>query len=228
MSKQPVATAGEGAEPMLTNMAEEESYGRNYELLMQALEVAVRKGANKWTAKDFKGCFPTISSSSEERSRVFDEIWARTAANMREMVMKQAQQLLEHYNTGPALLQFHHTIQKAREARKEDEEQGQPDKLRPDAWRPDMTPQALMAAHNLPQYDAVYERLRTEYLELTKESQTLYEDVKRKQDLVKQLEEEIGTASQQLEETVQALETHPTDQMHMWMEQVHTTVPDKS
>lgn len=79
-----------------------------------------------------------------------------------------------------------------------------------------------MAAHNLPQYDAVYERLRTEYLEvrtpawnmpletedlqsplpsqLTKESQTLYEDVKRKQDLVKQLEEEIGTASQQLEE----------------------------
>lgn len=48
---------------------------------------------------------------------------------------KQAQQLLQHYNTGPALLQFHHTIQKAREARKEDEEQGQPDKLRPDAWR---------------------------------------------------------------------------------------------
>ena len=65
---------------------------------------------------------------------------------------------------------------------------------------------------------------------------------------MKLLEEEIGTASQQLEEvrhyyaaayiklinrpcptkTVQALETHPTDQMHMWMEQVHTTVPDKS
>jgi hypothetical protein len=36
--------------------------------------------------------------------------------------------------------------------------------------------------------------------QLTKESQTLYEEVKRKQDLVKQLEEEIGTASQQLEE----------------------------
>jgi hypothetical protein len=36
--------------------------------------------------------------------------------------------------------------------------------------------------------------------QLTKESQTLYEDVKKKQDLVKQLEEEIGTASQQLEE----------------------------
>lgn len=49
MSKQPIAKAGEGAEPMLTNTSEEESYGRNYELLMQALEVAVRKGANKWT-----------------------------------------------------------------------------------------------------------------------------------------------------------------------------------
>jgi hypothetical protein len=34
------------------------------------------------------------------------------------------------------------------------------------AFSPDMTPQALMAAHNLPQYDAVYERLRTEYLEV--------------------------------------------------------------
>lgn len=103
---------------------------------------------------------------------------------------KQAQQLLQYYNTGPALLQFHHTIQKAREARKEDEESGNPDRLRPDAWRyvlgmvsravslpgaesclppyvsPDMTPQALMAAHNLPQYDAVYDRLRTEYLEV--------------------------------------------------------------
>jgi hypothetical protein len=42
--------------------------------------------------------------------------------------------------------------------------------------------------------------LRLSYLQLTKESQTLYEEVKRKQDLVKQLEEEIGTASQQLEE----------------------------
>lgn len=38
------------------------------------------------------------------------------------------------------------------------------------------------------------------YFQLTRESQTLYEEVKRKQDLVKQLEEEIGTASQQLEE----------------------------
>lgn len=36
--------------------------------------------------------------------------------------------------------------------------------------------------------------------QLTQESQKLYEEVKRKQDLVKQLEEEIGTASQQLEE----------------------------
>jgi hypothetical protein len=35
-------------------------------------------------------------------------------------------------------------------------------------FSPDMTPQALMAAHNLPQYDAVYERLRTEYLEVRK------------------------------------------------------------
>lgn len=32
-----------------TASADEEGYGRNYELLMQALEVAVRKGANKWT-----------------------------------------------------------------------------------------------------------------------------------------------------------------------------------
>ncbi|KAJ9099828.1 hypothetical protein QFC21_003828 [Naganishia friedmannii] len=197
-----------------TSSIEGESYGRNYELLMQALEVAVRKGANKWT--------------SEERSRVFDEIWARTAANMREMVLKQAQQLLQHYNTGPALLQFQHTIQKARDARKEDEESGQSGRLRGDAWRSDLTPQALMAAHNLPQYDAVYERLRKEYLELTRESQTLYEEVKKKQDMVKQLEEDIGTASEQLEETVQAIETHPTDQMHLWMEQIHTTVPDKS
>jgi hypothetical protein len=44
------------------------------------------------------------------------------------------------------------------------------------------------------------------YLQLTKESQTLYEEVKRKQDLVKQLEEEIGTASQQLEEV--SLQSH--------------------
>lgn len=48
---------------------------------------------------------------------------------------KQAQQLLQHYNTGPALLQFQHTIQKARDARKEDEENGQPGRLRADAWR---------------------------------------------------------------------------------------------
>lgn len=48
MSEQTVAPAGMG-EAVPANEVEEESYGRNYELLMQALEVAVRKGANKWT-----------------------------------------------------------------------------------------------------------------------------------------------------------------------------------
>lgn len=49
MSAQPAATAGEGEAPVTPSTGEEENYGRNYELLMQALEVAVRKGANKWT-----------------------------------------------------------------------------------------------------------------------------------------------------------------------------------
>jgi hypothetical protein len=49
MSEQTVAPAGMGDAPVPENEVEEESYGRNYELLMQALEVAVRKGANKWT-----------------------------------------------------------------------------------------------------------------------------------------------------------------------------------
>jgi hypothetical protein len=35
--------------PTTSSNTEGESFGRNYELLMQALEVAVRKGANKWT-----------------------------------------------------------------------------------------------------------------------------------------------------------------------------------
>lgn len=40
------------------------------------------------------------------------------------------------------------------------------DLVRISLYSPDLTPQALMAAHNLPQYDAVYERLRKEYLEV--------------------------------------------------------------
>jgi hypothetical protein len=43
---QPIPADGTTETP---NASGEEGYGRNYELLMQALEVAVRKGANKWT-----------------------------------------------------------------------------------------------------------------------------------------------------------------------------------
>lgn len=66
--------------------SEDTDFGKHYGLLLQALEVAVRKGANKWTAKDFKQCFPTISASPE-RAQIFDAIWERTAALMRETML---------------------------------------------------------------------------------------------------------------------------------------------
>lgn len=76
-----VATGDEQSEGADTD------YGKHYGLLLQALEVAVRKGANKWTAKDFKQCFPTISGATPERAQIFDAIWERTAAFMRETML---------------------------------------------------------------------------------------------------------------------------------------------
>jgi hypothetical protein len=112
---QPPVTATKPSPPdtsiAVSSAEQPKDYGKHHRLLLQALEVAVRKGANKWTwvhllageprniptwrgliltklllysANDLKQCFPTISSAHPQ---AFDEIWAKAANALRDNML---------------------------------------------------------------------------------------------------------------------------------------------
>lgn len=102
---------------------------------------------------------------------------------------------MRHYDVAPALLRLNEALEQARTR-----QQKHPNEPPSDAWRPDLTPAALTAAYNLPRYDAVWSRLREEYVELYKECERLSEEVGKKKSRMDQVRGSVGGANKQLEE----------------------------
>jgi hypothetical protein len=86
----PADQPGPPTEPP-TSHAPDQDYGAHYTILLQALEVAVRKGANRWTAKDLKAAYPHLSKNKQglevDREKSFQDVWERSAREMREKML---------------------------------------------------------------------------------------------------------------------------------------------
>lgn len=194
-----------------TTAPSDHDYGKHYDMLLQALEVAVRKGANKWTAKDLQQSFPLLSSAHPQ---AFQDIWQLAARSLRENMLDQSNQVLDAYKAGPGLKAFHDMIKAGVPA----------DVEKASAWQPDLEPSASVSAMKLPLYDSIYEEMSSEYIELHARAAESALDLERKTARLAELQSEILQSTALLDETVQVFGDIPNEQMVEWMEQVVGTM----
>ncbi|KAK8864638.1 hypothetical protein IAR55_001888 [Kwoniella newhampshirensis] len=201
-------------------------YGRRYQLTMETLDRAVKAGAQRWTVDHFNGCFPKISA---RMPAAMEPAWLKSSLSMRENILKNAHVLLSHYDTGPALQAIDDVDKEAREYAKSNapREAGE-GSSRPDAWRPDISPHALVAGAVLPIYDEAYQKLREEYLELHKDCTDRYASILAKQASLKYLESSVSDGVVELDKTIKILEKLPTEDMMVWTETTETRLETRA
>ncbi|KAE8539233.1 hypothetical protein D1P53_004331 [Cryptococcus gattii VGV] len=199
-------------------------YGKRYQVTYDALERAVKAGTQRWTADNLKDCFPHLAA---QMPKAMENAWMSTSHTMRAKIMNNAQELLKHYKAGPALQIIDEVAREAREHAKLHGGNGNV-YTRPDAWRPNLAPHALVAATNLPALDETYERLRDEYLGLHKDCQERYASILSKQAQLKQLEENVGNGVVELDKTLKALDGLPVEDMMIWTEAAETKMETRA
>ncbi|OCF38637.1 hypothetical protein I317_07585 [Kwoniella heveanensis CBS 569] len=169
---------------------EEDEFGRRYQLTMETLERAVKAGAQRWTPEHLKGCFPQLS---KDNSKAMQNMCMSASQSMAFNILQNAQAHMEHYKVGAALKSIDAVDQEAREyARNNPSAYGSGKCERPDAWRADLEPQALVAATILPIYDGAYAKLREEYLDLHGYCANKYKAIREKQALLRELEDGVA------------------------------------
>ncbi|WVQ74412.1 hypothetical protein IAR50_004013 [Cryptococcus sp. DSM 104548] len=199
-------------------------YGRRYRLSMEMLDRAVMAAAQRWTADQMRECFPKLS---KKMPKAVENTYLSASQSMRENILANAHELLTHYKAGPAMQLIDEVDIEAREYASTCKANGESSD-RPDAWRPDVSPHALVAATVLPVYDEAYSKLREEYLELHKDCQERYASLLQKQALIKRLEENVGDGAVELDKTLQVLDNLPLEDMQTWTEATETKMDTRA
>ncbi|KAL7417327.1 hypothetical protein BDY24DRAFT_438410 [Mrakia frigida] len=189
-------------------------YGRRYDMLLQALEVAVRKGVNKFTYKDFSSAFPLQTLINPKEC---NQVYIHTGEQLRTRIITVATEKLEEVKTGQGL----RAVQQACLRAKERAAQGD-NRIRGDEWilTPNLTPAAISATYNLPLYDAEHARLTAELVQLNTSIQTLASSLQQSEAQRTEVEEVTAAQLGDIEETVKSLQKLPTEEMVEWMEKV--------
>ncbi|WWC89055.1 uncharacterized protein L201_003973 [Kwoniella dendrophila CBS 6074] len=199
---------------------EEFEYGRRYQLTMETLERAVKAGAQRWTIDQMRGCFPQLT---KKYGKPMEDLYFSVSLSMREKILSESRRLMEHYKVGPSLKSIDEVDREAKNYQKSNPPDSEIGRLgRPDAWRPDISPEALVAATLLPIYDDAYSKLREEYLELHKDCQDRYKSIIEKQNLLYQLENGVADGVIELDKTIEILDNLPTEDMMLWTESVES------
>ncbi|ORX35681.1 hypothetical protein BD324DRAFT_631119 [Kockovaella imperatae] len=192
---------------------EEGEYGRRWRKTMETLELATKAAAQKWTAKDLKQSFPSLA---EDDSGEMDAIWLQAAQTMRERLLELGMDVMKHYKVPSSLQQIDQVVKEgetyAQEHRKD--KHG-----RRDAWRPDITPEILTAATQLPLYDETHARIRDEYVLLHEDCRKRYLSILEKQARLDEMEGGVAEGIAELEKTISLLGGFPSEEMMVWMEE---------
>ncbi|WWC61912.1 uncharacterized protein I303_104498 [Kwoniella dejecticola CBS 10117] len=205
---------------------EEYEFGRRYQLTLETLERAVKAGAQRWTADHLRGCFPLLSQASRQP---IEDVCVAASQSMRKNILEHAHSHLEHYKVGPALRAIDEVDKEARDYLKTNPPDSEVGKMgRPDAWRPDVTPNALVAATVLPTYDEAYAKLREEYLDLHNYCSDKYKSIVEKQNLLNELENGVADGVVDLDKTIEILDNLPVEDMMIWTESTETKLDTRA
>ncbi|WVW84207.1 hypothetical protein I302_106237 [Kwoniella bestiolae CBS 10118] len=213
--------------PRILPIEEDEyQFGRRYQLTMETLERAVKAGAQRWTADHLRGCFPQLT---KELGKPMEDVCMAASQSMRNNILASAQSLMEHYKVGPALRAIDEVDKDAKDYRRLNPPESEGGKMgRPDAWRPDVSPNALTIASVLPVYDESYSKLREEYSELHKYCSEKYKTLVEKQNQLSELENGVSDGVIELEKTIQILDNLPMEDMMIWTESAETKLETRA
>ncbi|WVR06830.1 hypothetical protein IAU60_003866 [Kwoniella sp. DSM 27419] len=214
------------ASPPRLLSADQPDFGRRYQLTMETLERAVRAGAQRWTADHLKGCFPVLS---KDLSKAMENTCLAASKSMSDNILSNARGHMEHYKLGAALQSIDAVDAEAREyARDHPVVEGSQRVPRPDAWRPDLPPQALVAATLLPIYDDAYAKLREEYLDLHKYSSDKLKSIREKQAALREIESGVADGVVDLQKTIEIMDRMPSNDMIIWTELAETKMDSRA
>ncbi|WRT66620.1 uncharacterized protein IL334_003579 [Kwoniella shivajii] len=204
----------------------EYEFGRRYQLTMETLERAVKAGAQRWTADHFRGCFPVMA---KDLSKAMENTCLSASQTMRNNIMTNAKYHMEHYKVGPALRAIDEVDKEARDHLRANPAESEQGKLgRPDAWRPDLAPNALVASSVLPIYDDAYSKLREEYVDLHKYCSEKYKSIIDKQKLLEDLEGGVADGVVDLDKTIEIFNKLPVEEMMLWTESAETKLETRA
>ncbi|KAI9639266.1 uncharacterized protein MKK02DRAFT_29366 [Dioszegia hungarica] len=193
----------------LMEVEEASQWGKRYSITLDTLQLAIKNAAGKWTRRDLEGIFPLLAAKFPQELR---QIHADASTSMQKRIGSEAKILFEHYKVGRAMQMLDGVVRDAQEYGAESKD------VRLDAWRPDLSPEALTAAANLGLYDEAYDRLKTEYLALHADCSTRFSSIQAKQAQLAELESSVSESVTELDQTLQALNGFPTGEMKDWAE----------
>ncbi|CAK9782443.1 hypothetical protein CC85DRAFT_287310 [Cutaneotrichosporon oleaginosum] len=192
---------------------DETRYGRYYEALVRPLRIqTLGQGIGRLKLDDMAQCYPLIAAETPDGLR---SAWESMLEQVRGEAMDGAYSLFEEYRMRHKLQRFADTVDDGLRWNEE-----HPGESRPDAWRPDLTPQVLSTACNLGVYDESWRMLREEYLSLTKECGERLKRVHAKRDQLASLDNGVSDAVLELGKTNALFEGFPSTAMLEWAEDV--------
>ncbi|OCF74322.1 hypothetical protein I204_04693 [Kwoniella mangroviensis CBS 8886] len=214
--------------PRIPSVQQEGEYqfGRRYQLTMETLERAVKAGAQRWTTEHLKGCFPQLT---KDLGKPMEDICVSASQSMRQNILASAAEHMKHYKVGPALQAIDEVDKEAKDYRRFNPPESDIGKLgRADAWRPDVTPNALTISSILPIYDNSYSKLREEYLELHEYCSEKYKTLIEKQNQLTELENGASDGVIELEKTIEILDNLPMEDMMIWTESAESKLDTRA
>ncbi|KAK1924041.1 hypothetical protein DB88DRAFT_546124 [Papiliotrema laurentii] len=190
-----------------------EDYGRRWRMTNETLQLVVKRIIQKWTLNDLKKSLPLLSARDAQG---LEQVYRSSAQALQEGILTKAYNEFDDKNMKQSLQLLDQVVNEAEDF----EKSRSTEHARPDAWRPDLTPAALTAAHVLPVYDEAWASLREEYIGLHEDARMRYASILAKQAQLKDLEGSVSDGVIELEQTIKLLDGFPGEDMMAWMEDV--------
>ncbi|KAJ7224258.1 hypothetical protein GGX14DRAFT_424863 [Mycena pura] len=183
---------------------------RRWNYFHSALELAIQQSAHKWTFEDFTECFPQYVEEDKEGAM---QMFHQVAGYIESESKKKMDKLFSVYNLQVEIDSLDRLVSEAK-ARKASGIIG------PDVWTENIRPHSAVCGRTVPILQSQVERLRDSLAKMESENQSLISELETNVNESNKLTNRASGILDKLDETYDAWESVPMEELHTWTAQV--------
>ncbi|KZV65097.1 hypothetical protein PENSPDRAFT_587401 [Peniophora sp. CONT] len=175
----------------------------------KALHLAIARATHKWTAQDFKECFPLWS---EDQPRGIEGVHSTLAGYTERFITDNCARILSACDAQGNIDRLDAVVSAARAFHKADPAAPPP----PDAWRENLIPRTAVRARTIPALRAERDRMRAELAALEADNAKTIAEVEANQKRMADAQTKVKDTLDVLERVSDAWEGHDVEEWQRW------------